>query len=136
MRVAVPQGAKLYPIDRNPVNILFEFMAASTGPISPTTVWSYTVPAARAFLQQWAMLRQWVLGPDIIGQFGVVDIRVNGYRAIINSINTDAQGNHRFDNIPTAIIYLAGVQITGVRFITYEAYVQQNVGMIGVEFDR
>jgi hypothetical protein len=136
MRIAVPQGAKLYPIDRNPLVIVRFFTEDTNGPLLLTAVWSYTIPTGRVFLAHFIYARQWVTAQSEFMDIAVIDVGTPSARFILSRIWTDSRGNMQIVDVPLQANLLSGVQIIAYRGISGSATVHQEVGMLGLEYDR
>jgi hypothetical protein len=136
MRIAVPQAAKVYPLDRNPRTFAFAAEQANVGPIGRTQVWSYTVPSARAFLLNTALLSQIVVSPGNLNAYGFIDIDIDFIIVFNNYILADARGNNRFVNIPVNTPLLSGQVLSANWFIQGAATISQTLIAVGVEYDR
>jgi hypothetical protein len=136
MRIAVPQGAKVYPLDRNPSNILRIHSQQLTGPVAVTTVWTYTVPAGRAFLCGLVYMRQTVVAPATLVHYANLWLYIAGQVAFTSFMIEDASGNQDRQHIPVNVNFMPGVSFSAQREIQSTATVWQEIGMIGLEYDR
>jgi len=136
MRIAVPAGSKLYPIDRNPTNRLFIHSQYQVGPLGETVVWSYVVPIGRVFLATNILLVQRILVSSALDDMAHAYIRIAGQRAFYSVQVADALGNQDRFNIGLNTMFLQGVSFEAVKAIAGGAGVVQELGMIGIESDR
>jgi hypothetical protein len=136
MRIAVPQGAKLYPIDRNPQVITKYYAAFNTGPLSLTQVWSYTVPMGRAFIAQFIFARQWVVAQGDLINSATIFIGIPNLLFVRSEVWTDSKGNRQIVDLPLQTHFLSEIQIVAHFQIGGGAAVFQETGMVGLEYDR
>jgi hypothetical protein len=136
MRIAVPQTAKLYPIDRNPATIAMSNTRHIYGPAPLDVAWAYTVPAGRAFMMTIISLLQVVTAQYDINNLAGVFIAIEGRTYFSNIVLVDAYGNNNHVAFPVNVLLSPGMLVQGLWEIGGGASVNQRVSMIGVEYDR
>ena len=136
MRIAVPQGAKLYPVDRNPTNVVGWYSFTHPGPLPPTAVWAYMVPWERILLLQLSVVYVRVTAADTLAGRTYAQIRVEDMPFFIAESPTDVAGNISILQQPVNVLFVPGIDIISVVEIVGTGNVQFGSGIIGVEFDR
>lgn len=136
MRIAVPQASKLYYYDRQPATITRFHSQQLTGPVAVTTVWTYTVPSGRLFQLSLAYLRQLIVAPATLVHFANLWLYIGGQVAFTSFLIEDATNNQTRENIPVNAIFTPGIGFSAEKEIQSTATVWQEIGIIGLEFNR
>ena len=136
MRIAVPQSGKIYIWDRQPTTITRFHTQQLTGPVAITTVWSYSVPTGRLFELNIAYLRQLIVAPATLVHYANLWVYIAGQVAFSSFLIEDEIGNQTRENIPVNAIFTPGISIYAQKEIQSSATVWQEVGIIGLEFQK